>query len=185
MAAPTRLPRLAWIATGALAVALAGCSPITTQVPYAASDGVQAQVGDQVKAENLLIVTAAEGEPGVLLGGLTNLGDEATAVTVTIGAQSVDIPLEPSQTALLGATEATESDSLTVQDVAIDAVAAAPGDVTDISLSTPRAGSVTVAVPVLDGTLEQYAALVPTAEPTVVAVPTASATPRATPTATP
>lgn len=177
MAAPTRLPRLAWFAIGALALALAGCSPITTQKPYAASDGVRVQVGEDVKAENLLIVSAAEGEPGVLLGALTNTGDQPTTVTLVLGSQSGEVPLAPGQTALLGATDATETADLVVVDVAIDSVDAAPGALADVELSTPQAGSVTVGVPVLDGTLEAYATLVPTRAPE----PTPTATPTATP----
>jgi len=179
VAAPTRLPRLAWITIGALALAVTGCSPITTQQQYAASDGVRAQVGDDVKAENLLIISAAEGEPGVLLGALTNTGDQPTTVTLVIGSQSDDVPLAPGQTALLGATDATEAANLVVVDVAIDAVGAAPGSLTDVELSTPEAGSITIGVPVLDGTLEAYATLVPTRAPEPE--PTATATPTATP----
>ncbi len=176
MAAPTRLPRLAWIAIGALAVAVAGCSPITTQTQYAASDGVRAQVGEDVKAENLLIVSAAEGEPGVLLGALTNTGDQPTTVTLVIGSRSDDVPLEPGQTALLGATDATEAADLVVVDVAIDAVDAAPGTLADVELSTPQAGSVTIGVPVLDGTLQAYATLVPTRAPEPTETPTETPT---------
>lgn len=184
MARTARLPRPAWIAIGAVAVALAGCSPITTQDPYAASDGVRVTLGDQVQAENLMVVTSAEGEPGVLLGGITNRGTDATDVTVTVAGDSMDLPLEGGQTVLLGAaaTGASPDSSLLVEEFTIAAVPAAPGAMTDVSLSTPQTGSVVVRVPVLDGTLESYRDAIPTPAPTPTGEATAEPTPEPTPT---
>lgn len=157
--------RLTWTAIVAVALAVAGCSPITTQQPYNASDGVRAELGEQISADNLLIVTSGEGEPGVLLGGLSNRSDAAADVTLTIGTESIDVSLEPGQTTLLGAPNAPTSPTLAVRDVEIAAVPAAPGATTEVELSTPESGAVTVPVPVLDGTLSQYASLIPGSGP--------------------
>lgn len=161
MAATTPRPRLALIAAAALAVALAGCAPITTQRPYAPGDGVRAQVGEQVQAENLMVVTEAEGAAGVLTGALTNVGDAATAVTLSLGGLTIEVPVDAGQTVLLTAPDAQESDTVRVQDVSVAAVPDGPGALTDVTLATPEGGSVTVAVPVLDGTLSQYRDLLP------------------------
>lgn len=166
MLATANRPRLLWVAAAACAVVLAGCSPIQTQRAYAPGDGVRAEVGEQVRAENLMVVTEAEGEPGVLLGALTNVGDAATDVTLAVGGASETIALEAGQTVLLSSPDATERASLGIVDVVIDAVPAPPGALTDVELATPESGSVTVAVPVLDGTLSQYADLLPTPQPT-------------------
>lgn len=164
--APTSLPtRLAGVLVGVLALVLAGCSPITTQGAYAASDGARAELADQVRAENLLIVAAAEGDPGVLAGGVTNLGSTPTTVSVSVGEQTVELPIEAGHTVLLGAPDAQESATMRRADVIVEAVPGPPGSLVPVALSTPESGSMTVSVPVLDGTLPEYAALLPTLVP--------------------
>jgi hypothetical protein len=116
-----------------------------------------------------MVVTRAEGDPGLLLGAVTNVGDAATDVSLEVGGQASSVSLDPGQTALLNAPGATESSTLLLHEVRIDAVPVPPGGLTDVVLSTPEAGSVTVAVPVLDGTLSQYEDILPAgggAEPT-------------------
>ena len=135
-------PRLAWARPAALAgsaaLALAGCSvasTITTQGGYEPSDGVRADVGD-VRGGNLLVVAAEDGGPGVVLGYLTNAGDEQAEVS--LGPEGVE-------------------GGLTV--VRVDG---APGAPTALELRVERGGSAVVEVPVLDGTLAEYAGVVPT-----------------------
>ncbi len=161
MARSARLSRLAVIATTGLALALAGCSPITTAKPYAASDGIRVQLGDQVRGQNLMIVTGAEGEAGLLLGGLVNDGSTATNVTVTVGSETVRLAIDAGETVLLSAPDATPTSTLGVEEVLIASVPGAPGSLADVRLETPEAGSVTVGVPILDGTLGSYEALLP------------------------
>lgn len=161
MAAPTTRSRLTLTAAAVLVLGLAGCAPVTTQGPYAASDGVRAGIDGQVTAENLLVVAESEGGPGVLTGGLTNVGDVPAAVTVSIGGLTIEVPVEVGQTVLLSAPDARETASLGVQDVSVAAVPDPPGATTDVTLSTPEGGSVTVAVPVVDGTLSPYDELLP------------------------
>jgi hypothetical protein len=161
VARSARLPRLITVAAAGLALALTGCSPITTTKPYAASDGIRVQLGDQVRGQNLMIVTSAEGEAGVLLGGLVNDGSTATNVTVTVGSETVQLALEAGQTVLLSAPDATPTSTLGVEEVLISSVPGPPGSLTDVRIETPEAGSVTVGVPVLDGTLESYEPVIP------------------------
>jgi hypothetical protein len=163
---PHQLPRLLALGLAGAALATAGCAPITTQQTYSPSDGVLVAIGEEVRASNLLILTSGEGEPGALVGALTNRTDQPTLVTVTVGAESVDIPVDPGATVLLNAPDAPEADRLAVEQVTLQSVPAPPGAVADVELSTPSAGSVTVSVPVLDGTLEPYGELVPGGEPT-------------------
>jgi hypothetical protein len=156
-----RLPRLTSVAAVGLALAVAGCSPITTAEPYAASDGIRVELGEQVRGQNLMILTRAAGEPGVLLGGLVNDGETATDVTVTIGSETVLLAIDAGQTVLLGAPGATSTSNLGVEEVAIASVPGAPGSFTDVRIETPESGSVTVGVPILDGTLESYEPVTP------------------------
>lgn len=148
----TRLGRI--LAAGialAAAAGLSACSPITTKVQYAASDGVRVALSDTVTVQNLLIVSAAEGEPGALQGGVVNNG--AQDETVTIGAVTVQVAA--GQTVLMGGTAGEE--------VVLPTVAAAPGANLTLPVAVVGGASEDVFVPVLDGTLSEYADLVPTA----------------------
>ena len=153
--------RTRWIAVPSLvlaACALAGCSavnPITTNEPYAPSDGVRVELGDALRAENLLVISDAKGEPGALIGGLTNDGTDDARVTITAdGSNAVTVHVAAGVTVLLG----TQTDAA----LSLDSVGVAPGAVLPVTISTPEGGSQSVAVPVLDGTFPQYATLVPT-----------------------
>ncbi len=156
--------RAAALAAG-LAVAgsvLAGCSatnPITTENQYSASDGVRATLGD-VRASNLLVLTAAEGATGAMYGGLINDGAEDRTVTVAAGDETTTVRLAPGQTALLGVDNPPVGDAA---DVRFSSVDVPPGGLLAVTLSTPEDGSVEIQVPVLDGTLPEYATAVPTA----------------------
>ncbi|VTR78769.1 hypothetical protein [Cellulomonas hominis] len=145
------------VAVGAVAVlaaVLSGCSatnPITTEVAYSASDGVRASLGD-LTAENLLLVAAAADEPGALQGALSNRGDEALTVELATESSTERIRVDSGETLLLGGTEG--------EDVLLE-TPEGPGATTEMTLTTDAGGTVSVQVPVLDGTLPEYADLVP------------------------
>lgn len=137
-----------------LAAVLSSCSAtndITTAQAYSASDGVRAELGD-VTAENLLIVASAANEPGALQGALSNRGKETVTITVTAGESSEDVRLHAGETVLFGGTNG-ELLLLTTPD--------APGAMTDLTLASGPGGTLDLQVPVLDGTLPEYADLLP------------------------
>ncbi|NUU18876.1 hypothetical protein HP550_16610 [Cellulomonas humilata] len=141
---------------------LAGCSatnPMTTEDQYSASDGVRVTLGD-VRASNLLVLSAAEGDVGSLQGGLVNESSEDRTVTLAVGDEQTTVELGPKETVLLGAGRAQEEG---FAEVTFPAIEVPPGGLLPITVSTPEAGSVDVQVPVLDGTLPEYASAVPTA----------------------
>lgn len=150
------------------AMALTGCSatnPITTQKPYSASDGVRVDLGHDLTAANLLVLTSAQGSAGTLLGALTNAGKASESVTVGVnGGSAITVTVRAGETVLLSpTTTSTPAPGFTHQDVPISAVSAAPGALLTVTLSSGTTGTQTVSVPVLDGTLPEYSALVPTA----------------------
>jgi hypothetical protein len=158
-----RTLRATALATGVavLGLALAGCSTtnrITTADPYGPSDGIRVELGD-VRGSNLLVVSEAEGEPGNLLGGLVNEGTEPRTVTVSAGDDSTDVKLGPKETVLLGGGDAPEDGQASV---IFESVDVPPGAVLKVTFSTPEDGSVTADLPVLDGSLPEYATAVPT-----------------------
>jgi hypothetical protein len=160
-----RTRRLLALTGGAavLGVVLAGCSatnPMTTEDQYSASDGVRFVLGD-VRGTNLLVLSQAKGDVGRLEGALVNDGDEDQTVTLTFGdADPTTLELGPKETLLLDGSE--EDGHANVE---ITAVEVSPGEVAPLTVKTAGGGSITLDVPVLDGTLPEYASAVPTQEP--------------------
>ena len=141
---------------------LAGCSAtnqITTEDEYSASDGVRFTLGD-VRGSNLHVLVAAQGDPGTLQGGLVNDSREDRSVTLALGDDETTVELGPKETVLLGVSDAEDEGYAEVTFAAVDAP---PGGLAPITVSTPEDGSIVVQVPVLDGTLPEYASQVPTA----------------------
>ncbi|WP_062317950.1 hypothetical protein [Demequina maris] len=144
---PVRLLPLA-----ALALVAAGCSavnPITTQDAYDASDGISIEFGD-VTGLNLLVITEEFDSPAVLIGSFYNSGAEDVQVAASIdgtGIVTVDVPA--GAVVKLGGEEGEAHITGTST--------AAPGSLQEITVQTEEAGQVTEFVPVLDGTLVEYA----------------------------
>lgn len=145
----------------AAAFALTSCSPVLTDDPYAASDGVRVVWSEdaRVKGENIMLLASETGGDARLLGGLVNGTNEDIEVAVGFagGAQTV-IEIPANSTVLL--------DGSAANDVVLPNVPVAPGSFADLSLTTPSRGTVTVKVPVLDGTLAEYEPFVPGAAKT-------------------
>lgn len=156
-----RRPALAAALSGIVAVLAAGCTafqPPTTSIPYNASDGVRVTVDDEVRADNLLVLAAAQGAPGTLLGALTNAGQDDSRVSLTSDGMLVGTVRVPAGgTVLLGPGKDAE--------VSLGETTAPPGAVLPLQLATRAGGTAAVSVPVLDGSLPEYAPLVPTPAP--------------------
>ena len=157
-ARPSRRTRWTSVSAAAAAtLALAGCSatnPITTSEAYNVVDGVQADLASDIKAHNLLVVTSEEGAPGVMSGALANQGRETVEVTrAPEGGDEVTIEVPARGAVLLGAEGGEQ--------VELDSVEAAPGTLLPVTLSTAEGGSTEVGIPVFDGTLPEYAELLP------------------------
>lgn len=140
------------VASAAFAVvALSGCSfaaDITTSDPYAASDGIQVDL-DGVKAENLLVISSAEGAPAALIGSFINTSSEDASLTVTLGSSQTSVQVPAGEVVTLGTDEG--------QTDVLGTAPAAPGLIAQVTIDAPRTGAQAVEVPVMDGTLEEYA----------------------------
>jgi len=138
----------------ASAAALSACAPTQTNKPYQPSDGIDVVVGD-VKGINLMVLSSAKGDPGRLLGSFYNNGTEKATVTVEPeGTSSATVSVDPSSVTQLGEGK--------TDDVVFDSTSAAPGATLPVTV-TVGDDTETVSVPVLDGTLPEYATLLPTA----------------------
>ncbi len=142
------------LAVGALA--LSGCSatnPVLTNEPYAASDGVNQTLGP-LSFGNLLVLAAERDAPGTLLGSVTNASDRVARVEIGLAGTPTTVEVPAGATVILG-PEATPVD--------LGTVPVPPGALVEVMLGSDADGTTSVQAPVLDGTLEYYATLVPEA----------------------
>jgi outer membrane lipoprotein SlyB len=140
--------RVLTAATISVAVlALSGCqleSPIQTNVPYQPADGVAVDLGD-VQVRDLVIVTDAKGGVGTLSGLVVNRSTEPVTVTFATGPGAL-----ASARAVIPANAPRRLSGVEgVTPVTIPRIAAAPGDMVNVVVSTPDAGAPVVSVPVL------------------------------------
>jgi len=153
-----RHPRHLAVAVLGLSLALTGCSAtneITTSVPYDPSDGLGLVIGD-VELANVLVLSVAEGAPGTILGSATNRGPSPVELTIGLGdGADTTIALDGGATVRLGPRD---------EPVDLEAVPAPPGAMVTVHIDSDAGGATTLDVPVLDGTLPEYADLVPAAD---------------------
>jgi hypothetical protein len=166
-----------------LAAAAAGCStqsPATIRTPYAASDGVNVDLSDQVGLRNFLIVAAEKDGRGAVVGAVVNNSDRSVTVDFT-----ADLG-ESTQPTLMEVTVPANSQVLVApgekQELVVPDLTAAPGGAIDMSANSPSTGAVTFAVPVLPpvGQYEELTAAPTTEPPTPSESPTESSTDGAT-----
>jgi len=143
------------------AVVLAGCNfvtPMATQKPYDASDGVSAVVGD-VRLLNVLVLTE-DGESGNLLMSAVNSGDQDVQLLVQYGEGSAKTEIELEVPAS-GATGFGAGEQ-----VFLEGIGHQPGQLMPIYFQYGDHQGVQLQVPVLDGSLPEYGGHLPTPTPT-------------------
>ncbi|GAA1994922.1 hypothetical protein GCM10009718_36160 [Isoptericola halotolerans] len=152
-ARPAR-PTLAVAGAAAGALLLGACAPLTTQLPYAPSDGSRVDLeGVDARGVNLMVVSAAEGEQGTLLGALANsTPDDVEFVLETPGNDAVSIRVGARETVYLGTEDGEQA--------MLGTVATIPGGNLEATLSAAGA-SEDFYLPVLDGTLPEYVDYLP------------------------
>lgn len=150
----------------AAGLALAGCSqmsPQTTQLKYAASDGVVADAG-ALGVRNLLLVTDDGGEEANVVGTLVNSGGEPMSVQLGTATGGPGEPIEiPGMSSVAIGPGGERSMVVPIESGAGTLVA---------MIVTSGADSLDLEVPVLDGTLAEYATLTPTQAADPVSLPT-------------
>nr|WP_297429680.1 hypothetical protein [uncultured Actinotalea sp.] len=154
-----RAPGPAFAGTVAASLLLAtGCSatnPIMTDVEYPPASGLAVDISERAGLVNLMVLTGGEGRPGALFGAAWN--DNTVPVDVTVrladGTVLAELTVPAGATVTLGTRQ---EEQVRVPDVPVP-----PGAVLELTVGTERGGSVTVPVPVLDGTLPPYDPLVP------------------------
>jgi hypothetical protein len=163
----TTLRRLVPVAVAGAALVLSACqtqSPIQTDVPYVAADGVPVDLGS-VQLRDLVVISGGKDKAGVLSASVSNSGSEAQRISFALPQGQPVYAESPAY------SERRLSDASQVQlpDVPVSA-----GDVVTLSIQTPTAPAVVVVVPVLKPS-GYYASLGPTSAPSPTS--TATATP--------
>ena len=171
----SRRTLLGAVTAGAL-LAIGGCSSFsTTQVlkPAQLADGVSATLGG-LQAHDLVVV-GAKGQPGVLVGALTNGTSKPETVSIAVQGSSspTQVQVPPGSVVQLGTANGATS-------VVVSSLQAEAGAMTGVQLSTPSGGQVQVQAPVLPTSLPYYSTVTPPAS----AQPSTQPTPSGSPTAT-
>ncbi len=138
--------------TGALAAGCSATNAIQTDRTVATAEGVSVDLGD-VRVVNLLAVATAAGEPGALSGAVTNDGAGPAHVTLTAGADAATLDVPAGGTVYFGTGGSTG------ERVPLAAVDAAPGALLDVTLDADTAGGASVRIPVMDGTVPPFDAV--------------------------
>lgn len=147
-----RTAALAAVASAGLL--LSGCSfvaPNTAIQPYAPADGLQAELGD-VLVRNMLVVSEGDGEAGLLVGALVNRGEEDTTVELEVGGTTAEVDVPAGASVALGLeTDRPDGEQSTVlsETVEVDEVGPPAGQSIDLTVTDPVFGSAVLRVPVL------------------------------------
>ncbi|MFQ6171500.1 hypothetical protein ACK8HX_07835 [Oryzobacter sp. R7] len=136
---------------GALLLA-SGCavfSPVQTDYAYQAADGPSLDTGD-LRFGNLVVVAAEEGGDGVLVGQAVNESAEAAEVTFALGEGA------PTRRTIPASSGGSLSEG--GSPVVLSGVPARPGQLVQLTVTTPQSGPNVIQVPVLapTGYYEQY-----------------------------
>jgi hypothetical protein len=171
------------MAAAALSVgllALTGCGYINAQQTseqYAASDGTRSDVGP-LELRNMLIVASGENQPGRLIGAVYNSSSKDVKLTLN-GAEGsqTEVSVKKNSYTLLNNS---------ADEAILSTAGAKPGALVDVKVTEDGTNvNKTVKIPVVDGTLKEYAQYIPSGSPTGTASPSESATPSESSTPTP
>lgn len=148
--------RLAASAALALGIAIggSGCAMITYQATtekYDPSDGVSADLGS-LAIRNMLVVSD-DGEEGNMALSVTNSSTEDATLELQVAGETVEVEVEAGQTVSPGAGEE--------EPILVERLDAEVGGLVPVFITTEGAEGREVEVPVLDGRLPEYEALVP------------------------
>lgn len=151
-----RAARLAVIASSA-AILLAGCGFVTPQATlqdYDPSDGVSVLVGD-LTLRNVLAVTADDTDANLVFTA-SNRGDDDVTLTIQYGeaAASSEVQVEIGD----GSTPVGFGDA---GQLTLEELDAAAGSLVPLYFTYGDVEGAQVLIPVLDGSLPEYAPLVP------------------------
>lgn len=160
MFSPVRVSRpvravLATVLAGGLAFGASACATSTTDRFYAPSDGVRERLDSGIEVQNLMFLSNGDGAEAVVGGAIKNFSDQDGAVRLSGPDSSFELIFEISAGDLLNFT----ADN--VGTVSIESLDAKPGSTVATTFEDSQGNATVLNIPVLDGTLDEYAPLIP------------------------
>jgi hypothetical protein len=171
------------MATAALGIGLlsvTGCgyiNPQQTSEQYSASDGTRTDLG-ALQLRNFIIIADGEDKPGRVIGAVYNTSSKDVVLTIKGAAGSqAEVPVKQKSYTMLNDSAAP---------AILSAAGAKPGSVAEVTISEDGTSQdAKFKVPVMDGTIADYKAYLPTPEPTATDAATSPETAPAAETPTP
>lgn len=150
------------IALAGALLATTGCGYIykqPTTIVYSASDGQMTNLTEGnkqiVQFRNIMVISSAEGAPGRVLGTILNQSEKDATVTLAFPGETLTVKVPAGKEIRL------EEDA---HKILLKSTGANPGMTLKTTVSSDiTSGSAEFEVPVLDGTLEEYAPYLPNA----------------------
>ena len=146
----------AGVAIAAALISATGCGYIYTQPTtpqYAASDGVKADLNG-VELRNIMMVSSGKGADGRLLGTILNKSDHDITVTFAFPSGEKSVKVAKGQQVRL---ESNDSQ------VIVPKISQTPGETLANTQVSSNDQSTNLNIPILDGTLKEYASYMPNA----------------------
>jgi hypothetical protein len=141
-----------------VALGATGCSimaPQATTIQYSASDGVNVPASGPLTVRNALIIADEAGTTGNLIAAIINDTASAATLNVGVGGRVLTVQVPANTTVSLGVDGA--------EPLMISGLGATPGHNVEVSFQSGDGEGVELSIPVLDGTLPQYAPFAPAA----------------------
>lgn len=143
------------VLAGGLALGTAACAPSQTDIHYAPSDGIRIALDSGIETQNFMLISNGNGAPAVVGGALKNYSNEDSAVRIAATDGSFEMIFEIAAGELINFTENNEPTQI------IESLNAMPGSNVVATFEDMAGNIAELNIPVLDGTLEEYAPLVP------------------------
>lgn len=142
--------------SAAVVLGTTGCTFMThqaTTIEYPASDGVNvATTGGDVVVRNAFIIADEDGTAGNLVAAFINEGDKSATLDIDVAGEQLSFRVPAGERVSLGADE---------EPLLIENLGVKPGATVEVLFVSGDGDVEPVHVPVLDGTLPEYADLVP------------------------
>ncbi|WP_394159858.1 hypothetical protein [Galactobacter valiniphilus] len=151
-------------ALAVLALGASGCGAINDQATtmhYDASDGIGIW-GTEVQVRNLMLVTNGADKPARFIGQVSNESANDSTLSIKAGAKTIELPVKAKSSINLQDEQFAEQFTIpgSGADAGLDKTTN-PGLNFKVSITTGSDAAKSVNVPVVDGTLKEYAQYVP------------------------
>lgn len=150
-------------ALAAVAIGATGCATINQQATtlhYDASDGVSAGDRAELVANNLLLVTNGDGEPARFLGHLANDSSKAQKFEIDFDGQTVSTVVPAKDDVSLQDEKFAKPFTIDASDKGENKTTN-PGLQISVTVTTGKTVTDNLKIPVVDGTIKDYAEYVP------------------------